>query len=95
MILFIGDFVRLHESKQWLEVTDIEPHDICVLQNGDRVCASAEYIAEAKSKIEYAGTRVSATGFKFLQKQLAPSGHKGKARTPTHLIVGLAVETHQ
>ena len=71
MILFIGDFVRLHESKQWLEVTDIEPHDICVLQDGDRVCASAEYIAEAKSKIEYAGTRVSATGFKFLEKYKA------------------------
>ena len=58
MILFIGDFVRLHESKQWLEVTDIEPHDICVLQDGDRVCAAAEYIAEAKSKIEYAEIRL-------------------------------------
>ena len=44
MILFIGDFVRLHESKHWLEVTDIEPYDICVLQNNDRVCASLEYI---------------------------------------------------
>jgi len=54
MILFIGDFVRLHESKHWLEVTDIEPHDICVLQDGDRVCASSEYIAEAKSNSQYA-----------------------------------------
>ena len=54
MILFIGDFVRLHESKHWLEVTDIEPYDICVLQNNDRVCASVEYIAEAKSNSQYA-----------------------------------------
>ena len=54
MILFIGDFVRLHESKHWLEVTDIEPYDICVLQNNDRVCASSEYISEAKSKSQYA-----------------------------------------
>ena len=54
MILFIGDVVRLHESKQWLEVTDIEPHDICVLEDGDRVCASSEYIAEAKSNSQYA-----------------------------------------
>ena len=53
MILFIGDFVRLHNSAQWLAVTDIEPYDICVLQNGARVCASDEYIAEAKSCIEY------------------------------------------
>ena len=51
MILFIGDFVRLHDEQEWLAVTDIEPYDICVLQNGIRVCASEEYIAEAKSSM--------------------------------------------
>jgi hypothetical protein len=53
MILFIGDFVRLHDEEEWLAVTDIEPYDICVLQNGIRVCASEEYIAEAKSCNEF------------------------------------------
>ena len=53
MILFIGDFVRLHDEQEWLAVTDIEPYDICVLQNGIRVCASEEYIADAKSSNEY------------------------------------------
>ena len=53
MILFIGDFVRLHDTDDWVAVTDIEPYDICVLQNGIRVCASDDYIAEAKSCNEF------------------------------------------
>jgi hypothetical protein len=53
VIVFIGDFVRLNDTDNWLEVTDIEPYDICVLQNGIRVCASDEYIAEAKSSNEF------------------------------------------
>ena len=58
LILFIGDYVRLHDNfygddSEWLNITDIEPYDICVLSNGARVCASAEYIAEALSPVEY------------------------------------------
>ncbi len=58
LILFIGDYVRLHnnfygDDSEWLNITDIEPYDICVLSNGARVCASVEYIAEALSPVEY------------------------------------------
>lgn len=53
MILFIGDFVRLHGMTNWLAVVDIEAFDICLLSNGIRVCASDEYIAEAKSSLEF------------------------------------------
>ena len=58
LILFIGDYVQLHqnfygENSQWLEIVDIEPYDICLLSNGIRVCASSEYISSAKSPIEY------------------------------------------
>ena len=62
MILFIGDFVRLHDEEEWLAVTDIEPYDICVLQNGIRVCASDEYIAEAKSSNEFMQIKTNNTG---------------------------------
>ena len=60
LILFIGDYVRLHDNfygddAEWLNITDIEPYDICVLSNGARVCASAEYIADVLSPIEYKG----------------------------------------
>ena len=70
MILFIGDFVRLHDEQEWLAVTDIEPYDICVLQNGIRVCASEEYIAEAKSCNEF-----MAAGRKNTQSRPWPRGH--------------------
>ena len=58
LILFIGDYVRLHDNfyghdSDWLNITDIEPYDICVLSNGARVCASVEYIADALSPVEY------------------------------------------
>lgn len=58
LILFIGDYVRLHDNfygddAEWLNICDIEPYDICVLSNGARVCASTEYIAGALSPIEY------------------------------------------
>ena len=62
MIVFIGDFVRLNDTDNWLEVTDIEPYDICVLQNGIRVCASDEYIAEAKSSNEFMQIKTNNTG---------------------------------
>ena len=60
LILFIGDYVQLHnnfygDDSEWLKVTDIEPYDICLLSNGARVCASPEYIADAKSINEYKG----------------------------------------
>lgn len=58
LILFIGDYVQLHnnfygEDSEWLRIEDIEPYDLCVLSNGARVCASVEYIASVKSPIEY------------------------------------------
>jgi hypothetical protein len=58
LILFIGDYVQLHnnfygDDAEWLNITDIEPYDICVLSNGARICASAEYIAGILSPIEY------------------------------------------
>ena len=58
LILYIGDYVRLHNNfyghdSDWLNITDIEPYDICVLSNGARVCASVEYIADALSPVEY------------------------------------------
>lgn len=62
LILFIGDYIQLHEnfygnSSDWLNITDIEPYDICVLSNGARVCASTEYIAGVLSAIEYKGQK--------------------------------------
>lgn len=58
LILFIGDYIQLHNNffgndSDWLNITNIEPYDICVLSNGDRVCASTEYIANVLSPIEY------------------------------------------
>lgn len=58
LILYIGDYVRLHNNfyghdSDWLNITDVEPYDICVLSNGARVCASVEYIAGVLSPVEY------------------------------------------
>ena len=62
LILFIGDYVKLRENfygpdSQWLKVIDVEPYDICLLSNGKynsiRVCASYQYIADAKSEMEW------------------------------------------
>ncbi len=49
LILFVGDYIQLHNNfygsdSDWLQVTGIEPYDICLLSNGARVCASREYI---------------------------------------------------
>ena len=58
MILFIGDYIQLKNNfygsnSEWLRVDDIEPYDICLLSNGARVCASNEYILQAKSATQY------------------------------------------
>mgnify|MGYP003661967562 CR=1 FL=1 len=54
MILFVGDYIQLHDS-DWLQVIGIEPYDICLLSNGARVCASAEYIGAVLSENQYKG----------------------------------------
>jgi hypothetical protein len=47
MIIFEGDFVKLHMvPAQLFKVVEILPFDICVLDNGFHVCASPEYIAD-------------------------------------------------
>jgi len=58
LILFVGDYVQLHDNflgndSEWVQVIDIEPYDICVLSNGARVCASSEYIKQALSDGQY------------------------------------------
>jgi len=58
LILFVGDYVQLHNNflgsdSEWLQVIDIEPYDLCLLSNGSRVCASSEYIKAALSEGQY------------------------------------------
>ena len=62
MIIFEGDFVRLWHNFNgsnyaWLRVVRIEPYDLCVLSNGATVCASDQYISEAKSADEFISGR--------------------------------------
>tara|TARA_R110002153_G_scaffold141070_1_gene292022 strand:+ start:68 stop:316 length:249 start_codon:yes stop_codon:yes gene_type:complete len=62
MIIFEGDFVRLWHNFNgsnyaWLRVVRIEPYDLCVLSNGATVCASDQYISEAKSADEFINGR--------------------------------------
>ena len=61
MILFVGDYIQLHDNfygsdSDWLQVIGIEPYDICLLSNGARVCASAEYIGAVLSESQYKGS---------------------------------------
>ena len=61
MILFAGDYIQLHNNfygndSDWLQVIEIEPYDICLLSNGARVCASAEYIKAVLSENQYKGS---------------------------------------
>lgn len=67
-IIFVGDYIQLKNNfygnnSDWLRVDDCEVYDICVLSNGVRVCASAEYIASVKSADEYKEMQLVDEGF--------------------------------
>ena len=58
LILFIGDYIQLHnnflgDDSEWLQIIDIEPYDLCLLSNGARVCASVEYVKAVLSESQY------------------------------------------
>jgi len=62
MILFVGDYIQLHQNfygqdSDWLQVIGIEPYDICLLSNGARVCASREYIKAVLTENQYKGVK--------------------------------------
>ena len=61
MILFVGDYIQLHDNfygsdSDWVQIIGVEPYDICLLSNGARVCASAEYIKAVLSESQYKGS---------------------------------------
>ena len=57
MIVFEGDWVRLHLEYKWHQVADIKPMDICVLDDGREVIAEGVEvggkISELLSNNEY------------------------------------------
>jgi hypothetical protein len=57
MIIFVGDWVRMHLESKWHQVVDIRPFDICVLDDGREVYAEdrpqgkiAEYLSDNEYK---------------------------------------------
>lgn len=56
MIIFVGDWVRMHLESKWYQVVDIKAFDILVLNDGREVYAEdrpAGKIAEYLSHNEY------------------------------------------
>ena len=57
LIVFEGDWVRLHLESKWHHVTGIKAGDICVLDDGREILAEGVEIggkiAELLSNIEY------------------------------------------
>ncbi len=56
MIIFVGDWVRMHLESKWHQVVDIKAFDIVVLNDGREVYAEdrpAGKIAEYLSDNEY------------------------------------------
>lgn len=57
LIVFEGDWVRLHLESKWHHVTDIKAGDICVLDDGRKILAEGVEvggkIAELLSNVEY------------------------------------------
>ena len=39
MIVFVGDWMRLHLESKWHQVVGIKPFDICILDDGREVYA--------------------------------------------------------
>lgn len=57
MIIFVGDWMRLHLESKWHQVVGIKPFDICVLDDGREVYAEdrprgkiAEYLSDNEYK---------------------------------------------
>jgi hypothetical protein len=57
MIIFVGDWMRLHLESKWHQVVGIKPFDICILDDGREVYAEdrpqgkiAEYLSDNEYK---------------------------------------------